>query len=398
MAFIETLRTKPEWKRHLWLISLTFPTTPLLGIALALATGNPHWVWLPVAIFYVLVPALDYFVGDDKYDLLGLIQDEVSRSKFYKFMVHAMLPAIYLTWVGGAWFFTKQSWPWDVYLALGLSHGWGLAFAINAGHETGHKTDKVSKWFALFMLLPSFYGHFRVEHNMGHHSDVATPRDHATSRFGESYYQFMSREYPGAWKRSWKIEKRRADRKGYSRFSLKNEVVLATDMALILWSVMIVIFGVSVLAYMLLAWFVSATALTSQNYIAHYGLLRDRRPDGKFLPCEPHHSWNCNLLVTNLTSFNLARHSDHHANPSRHYQYLRQFQEVPALPFGYMLMFLIGYVPPLFRRVMDPLVLKGVNGDMNKVLTKDLVCQWEAEQSVVKPEANKASTRNSASV
>lgn len=380
MAFIETLSTKPEWKRHLWLISLTFPTTPLLGIGLALATGNPHWVWLPVIMFYVLVPALDYLAGNDKYDLLGLIQEEVRSSKFYKFMVHAMLPAIYLTWIGGAWFFTKQPWPWDIYLALGLSHGWGLAFAINAGHETGHKTDKVSKWFALFMLLPSFYGHFRVEHNMGHHSDVATPRDHATSRFGESYYHFMRREYPGAWKRSWKIESKRAARKGYSRFSLKNEVVLSTVLAVLVWTTMTAVFGLSVLAYMILAWFVSATALTSQNYIAHYGLLRDRRADGKFLPCEPRHSWNCNLLVTNLTSFNLARHSDHHANPSRHYQYLRQFQDVPALPYGYMVMFLIGYIPPLFRKVMDPLVIKNANGDMNKVLTEDYVDQWEAEQ------------------
>ena len=200
----------------------------------------------------------------------------------------------------------------------------------------------------------------------------------------------MSREYPGAWKRSWKIEKRRADRKGYSRFSLKNEVVLAT-----VWSVMIVIFGVSVLAYMVLAWFVSATALTSQNYIAHYGLLRDRRPNGKFLPCEPHHSWNCNLLVTNLTSFNLARHSDHHANPSRHYQYLRQFQEVPALPFGYMLMFLIGYIPPLFRRVMDPRVLKGVNGDTSRILTQDFVLQWEAEQAAEEAKPVQSTTGNS---
>ena len=86
------------------------------------------------------------------------------------------------------------------------------------------------------------------------------------------------------------------------------------------------------------------------------------------------------MLVTNLTSFNLARHSDHHANPSRHYQYLRQFQEVPALPYGYMLMFLIGYIPPLFRKVMDPLVMKSVDGDMSKVLTNEYVRKWEAEQ------------------
>lgn len=384
MAFLEALSEKPEWKRHLWLISLTFPTTPLLGISLAMFTGNPHWVWLPVAMFYVIIPALEHIFGHDKHDLLGIIQEEVSQSQFYKFMVHAMLPMIYLTWIVGAWFFTSQAWPIDVYIALGISAGWGLAFAINAGHETGHKTDKVSKWFAIFMLLPSFYGHFRIEHNMGHHSDVATPRDHATARFGESYYKFASREYPGAWKRSWKIESKRAERKGYSKFSLQNEVVAATVLAIVVWGVMIAVFGLPVLAYMLLAGFISATALTSQNYIAHYGLLRERRPNGKFLPCEPHHSWNCNLLITNLISFNLARHSDHHANPSRHYQYLRQFKNVPALPFGYMVMFLIGFVPPLFRKVMDPLVLEAVDGDMSKVLTEDYVRQWEAEQKPIK--------------
>lgn len=380
MAFLETLSEKPEWKRHLWLVSLTFPTTPILGIGLAMWTGNPHWVWLPVAMFYILIPLLDAYLGNDKYDLLGVLQEEVHNSVFYKYMVHALLPMIYLTWVMGAWFFTKEPLPWDVYIALGISHGWGLAFAINSGHETGHKTDNFSKWVAIAMLLPSFYGHFRIEHNMGHHADVATPRDHATSRFGENYYQFWLREYPGAWKRSWKIESKRAARKGYSKYSLKNEVVAATLLAATLWSVMTLIFGPLVLLYMALTWLISTTALTSQNYIAHYGLLRDRRPDGKFLPCQPHHSWNCNLLITNLTSYNLARHSDHHANPSRHYQHLRQFREVPALPHGYMAMFLIGFVPPLFRKVMDPLVLENVDGDMSKVLTKEFVRTWEAEQ------------------
>jgi len=145
------------------------------------------------------------------------------------------------------------------------------------------------------MLLPSFYGHFRIEHNMGHHADVATPRDHATSRFGENYYQFWLREYPGAWKRSWKIESKRAARKGYSKYSLKNEVVAATLLAATLWSVMTLIFGPLVLLYMALTWLISTTALTSQNYIAHYGLLRDRRPDGKFEKSPPYPTaiWQC---------------------------------------------------------------------------------------------------------
>ncbi|WP_418152520.1 fatty acid desaturase [Litorimonas sp. RW-G-Af-16] len=117
---------------------------------------------------------------------------------------------------------------------------------------------------------------------------------------------------------------------------------------------------------------ISVMALSSQNYFAHYGLLRQKRPNGKYVPCQPEHSWNCNQLVTNLTSYNLARHSDHHAHPTRHYQNLRTFKDAPQLPFGYMAMNMIGYVPPLFRRVMDPRVLANVDGDMSKVLTLDM--------------------------
>lgn len=373
MAFVQHLKANESQKRHLWLISLTFPLTPFWGIGLAELTGNPHMLWVPVVLFYIVMPLLDYVIGDDKHDILGTMEAEAEVSPFYKFMVHALLPIVYLTWLGGAYYAATQALPWDAYLALGIAHGWGLAFAINAGHETGHKTDKVSKWVALFMLFPSFLGHFRVEHNMGHHSDVATPRDHATSWFGESYYHFVTREVPGAWTRAWALERKRASRRGYSRFSLRNEVVVSTVASTLLWGAVIAVLGVAALPYILLTWLVSVSALSSQNYIAHYGLLRDKRADGKYLPCQPQHSWNCNQLVTNLTSYNLARHSDHHAHPSRHYQQLRNFNDVPHLPYGYMTMFLIGFVPPLFRRVMDPRVLANVDGDMSRVLTPDLV-------------------------
>ena len=45
------------------------------------------------------------------------------------------------------------------------------------------------------------------------------------------------------------------------------------------------------------------------------------------------------------------------------------------MPFGYMPMFILAYFPPLFRKVMDPHVLKNAGGDMSKILTKELVAQ-----------------------
>ncbi len=54
---------------------------------------------------------------------------------------------------------------------------------------------------------------------------------------------------------------------------------------------------------------------------------------------------------------------------ARRYQSLRHFDEVPQLPSGYFGMFLLSYVPPLWRRVMDPKVLALAEGDMSRINT-----------------------------
>ena len=76
-----------------------------------------------------------------------------------------------------------------------------------------------------------------------------------------------------------------------------------------------------------------------------------------------------NHLVTNLVLFHLQRHSDHHAHPSRRYQSLRHFENLPQLPSGYFGMFPLAYVPPLWFKVMDArlLALPFVGGDLTRV-------------------------------
>ena len=64
------------------------------------------------------------------------------------------------------------------------------------------------------------------------------------------------------------------------------------------------------------------------------------------------------------TKFQISFYSDykdiciHHANPLRPYQVLRHFDNVPQMPFGYPTMVLMAAVPPLWFKVMNPLVLK----------------------------------------
>jgi alkane 1-monooxygenase len=63
---------------------------------------------------------------------------------------------------------------------------------------------------------------------------------------------------------------------------------------------------------------------------------------------------------------NLQRHSDHHTNPDKRYQSLRSRPEAPQLPTGYAAMILIAWVPPLWRKVMDPRVLAHYDGDVSR--------------------------------
>ena len=81
---------------------------------------------------------------------------------------------------------------------------------------------------------------------------------------------------------------------------------------------------------------------------------------------DPSHSWNSNNIATNVLLYHLQRHSDHHANPTRRYQTLRDFEESPVLPTGYAGMIVLALFPPVWRRVMDPRVVAHFDGDLTR--------------------------------
>ena len=84
------------------------------------------------------------------------------------------------------------------------------------------------------------------------------------------------------------------------------------------------------------------------NYMEHYGMLRQKVGVGdrqRYERVDPSHSWNSNNIATNVLLYHLQRHSDHHANPTRRYQTLRDFEESPVLPTGYAGMIVLAIVP-----------------------------------------------------
>jgi alkane 1-monooxygenase len=94
-------------------------------------------------------------------------------------------------------------------------------------------------------------------------------------------------------------------------------------------------------------------ALEVLNYVEHYGLIRVPSE-----PVQPRHSWNCNHVVSGVFTYNLTRHSHHHADAQIPYQDLRAHAEQPEMPGGLMTAYLSTLVPPLWRRTIAPKLLE----------------------------------------
>ena len=310
---------------------------------------------------------MDALLGED---LSNPPENEVPRleaERYYQWVTWATLPVLWATMLFCVWFVARHALPWDGLLAMVLTGGAVGGYAINLSHELGHKRSAGERWLAKLALAPYAYGHFTIEHNRGHHRDVATSADPASSRMGESIWRFALRELPGTARRAWMLERKRLQVDGLALWSWHNQILQPAALTLLLWVALVEWLGVGVLPYgvasSVWAWF----QLTSANYVEHYGLLRQTDASGKPETCKPHHSWNSNHVFSNWVLFHLQRHSDHHAHPLRRYQSLRDFPELPRLPSGYFGMFLLAYVPPLWFAVMNPRLLATVGHDASRI-------------------------------
>jgi len=254
---------------------------------------------------------------------------------------------------------------------IGLAYSVGIVagVAINTAHELGHKREDAERWASKIALAQSFYGHFFIEHNRGHHVRVATPPDPASARMGENLYQFLPRTIWGSLKSAWHLEASRYRRKGQHPFRIGNHVLNAWVMSVVLWGGLIAWLGWEILPYLILQAVVGFTMLEIVNFLEHYGMLRQLvgpADKQRYERVTPAHSWNSNNIATNVLLYHLQRHSDHHANPTRRYQALRDFREAPVLPTGYTGMIVVAYFPFWFRALMDRRVYEHYQGDLTQ--------------------------------
>lgn len=345
-------RRRMRWRALRYATSLAGPTMAFFGVA-----GWGLECWAFPLFGFVFIPFLELFLKP-RHRVLSDIEEEAAlQDPIFDLLLYAFVP---LQWFILFRFLAHVNDPglagWDLMgriATMGMMCG---IYGINVAHELGHRRLRWERDLARTLLLSSLYMHFIIEHNRGHHARVATPDDPASARQNEPLYAFWFRSVVFSFLSAWWIEIDRLRKDGRSPFGLGNEMIRFLAIEATLVAGIALLFGSTALWCFMGAATIGVLLLETVNYIEHYGLRRRLSESGNYQRVQHVHSWNSDLLPGRLMLFELTRHSDHHYKASKKYQVLRSLDMGPQLPTGYPGMMLLSLVPPLWFKVVNPIV------------------------------------------
>ena len=334
---------------------------PILVYGLAwLSFTSTNWLtWSPMIYAWVLLPIVELCIHPNKKNMNAAAEELAKKDMTYDYLLYIIVVLQFIVLYRFLTAMQIKGLPWWVItgriFSMGLVCG---TFGINVAHELGHRINKYEQVFAKALLLTSLYMHFFIEHNKGHHKNVATPEDPSSARFNEPVYSFYFRTMIYSYRSAWKIANAEMIKKGYPVFHWRNEMLQVQCIQLMFVAAIWLMFGWLITLYFMAAATIGFTLLETVNYIEHYGLQRKLIAAGKYERALPQHSWNSNHILGRLMLFELSRHSDHHYMASRKYQVLQHHEEAPQLPTGYPGSMILALLPPAWFYIMNRKIKK----------------------------------------
>jgi alkane 1-monooxygenase len=334
-----------------YLMSYSIAVTAFIGILV----GGPY-VYLTVVYTFIFIPILEL----NTKEYINEYSDDEKKSRnldpFFDFLLYLNIPIVY-----GIFFVSLNTLVHTNSISeiIGIILSASIVMAtngINVGHELGHRKSLFSRTCSKLLYLPCQYMHFFIEHNYGHHINVATPNDPATAKYKQNLYSFWISSVTKTYISAWKIQLKLLRVSKLSFISIKNDMIFYTLFQVSFLIFIYLNYGLIITIYSVFMSVVSFLFLETINYVEHYGLLRKINSNGRYERVKPHHSWNSNHTIGRITLYELTRHSDHHFKSSKKYQVLESIEDSPQLPYGYPTSILISFFPPLWFRIMNPLV------------------------------------------
>ena len=334
-----------------YLMSYWIALMAFIGISL-----GSFYNYLAVIFTFIFIPILEIIVKKSNEEYTEEEKKNRLLDPFFDLLLYLNIPIVF-----GIFFFSldKLAFTSSVSDIIGIILSASIVMAtngINVGHELGHRKSIIARTCSKLLYLPCQYMHFYIEHNFGHHINVATPEDPATARYKQTLYSFwitsVVRTYVSAWEIQLKLLK--VSKRNF--FSIKNDMVFYTFFQITFLAFVYYNFGLYLTLLSILMSIISFLFLETINYVEHYGLLRKKEPSGRYERVKPHHSWNSNHTIGRIVLYELTRHSDHHFKSSKKYQVLESLENCPHLPYGYPTSILLSLIPPIWFTIMNPLV------------------------------------------
>ncbi len=334
-----------------YLMSYSIAFMAFLGISI-----GGVYNYLAVLYTFIFIPIIEIIVNKSN----EKFSDEEKRNRlldpFFDILLYLNIPIVF-----GIFFYSlnKLTIVTNVSEIIGIILSASIVMAtngINVGHELGHRKSIFSRTCSKLLYLPCQYMHFYIEHNFGHHINVATPEDPATAKYKQNLYSFWISSVVKTYISAWRIQLRllKVSKKGF--FSIKNDMLFYSFFQFLFLIGIYYSYGFYITMLSFLMSVISFLFLETINYVEHYGLLRKKESNGRYERVKPHHSWNSNHTIGRIVLYELTRHSDHHFTSSKKYQVLESIDESPQLPYGYPTSILLSMVPPLWFKIMNPRV------------------------------------------
>ncbi|RDY59809.1 alkane 1-monooxygenase [Flagellimonas nanhaiensis] len=333
-----------------YLAAMTIPIAAVVSIYL-----KGFWSYLTPIYAFVIIPILELLVPQDPSNLTSEERSSKSQNRFFDWVLYVNIPIVFSILFYALWDISSHTYGVSETIGMALSVGIVLGVnGINVGHELGHRQSSNERHLGKLLLLPSFYMHFYIEHNFGHHANAATKEDPATAKYNQSLYSFWITSIVGQYFSAWKLQSQILKREQKGFISLKNDMLWYT-LFQICYAILVYLFlGLNTLYFALSVGLIGFLLLETVNYIEHYGLVRKKLSSGRYERVRESHSWNSNHIIGRIVLYELTRHSDHHYKSSKKYQLLDCHDSSPQMPYGYPTSMVLSFLPPLWFKIMNP--------------------------------------------
>jgi alkane 1-monooxygenase len=313
---------------------------PQLAFVVGTSLGLP---WLSVALFFVVLPVVRKFVGNDlsppnkrPSGLLRIYLQAIPRLYFVAW-------TLVLPWV--IWIVATK--PMSTPECAGFTLALWIVCSLNAAiaHELIHVRSRFDCVLGQLLYASIGYFHFPEEH-MSHHARTGHYYDSDAAVPGTSVYAYAAKRFIRTFHLAWAYEAERLKdmRWGWlaSRLLYRSIIPLAIASAFYVYAGKL---GLAIYLFQIIG---AAFTVQVITYLQHWGLTQRETPalaDYGF-------SWEDGCWMQACITLNHAFHGQHHLSMARSYYELSLAKGGLHLPASYPVMFVIALFPGLFSILM----------------------------------------------